>query len=389
MAPAQLTSFTPSGRASAAALEQQITAASEHVATSAVLSALGSVVMILNGQRQVVAINLELLSTLGVERPERLLGHRPGELMGCVHAHEGPDGCGTGEACADCGAVLAILASQRHDRPEQRECNLCVEKNGERRSMEFRARSTPLRCDEHRFLVLTLQDISAEKRLEVLQEVFLHDVTNVLWNLMGFCDSLQLVEAREWPELVEELRALAKTLFEMAKSQRELHELELGVLEPQREWSSLDELLGALDRLFARDALRHSRALSFEASDQGLSLVTDRGLLLRVLENMVRNALEATPEGGEVRLWCAPRDAGVEFKVWNEGEIPRAEQRRIFERYFTTKGGAGRGLGTYSMKLIGERCLRGQVGFDSSAEGTTFWIHLPRHLSQVAGEAPL
>ena len=92
---------------------------------------------------------------------------------------------------------------------------------------------------------------------------------------------------------------------------------------------------------------------------------------------IIKNALEATPEGGEVRVWCERDETRAVFRVWNEGELPASTRRRLFERYFTTKGGAGRGLGTYSMKLIGERCLGGEVGFDTSSEGTTFWICLP------------
>jgi sensor histidine kinase regulating citrate/malate metabolism len=50
---------------------------------------------------------------------------------------------------------------------------------------------------------------------------------------------------------------------------------------------------------------------------------------------------------------------------------------QIFQRSFSTKG-AGRGLGTYSIKLLGERYLHGTVSFASSAEqGTIFQISLP------------
>jgi sensor histidine kinase regulating citrate/malate metabolism len=48
----------------------------------------------------------------------------------------------------------------------------------------------------------------------------------------------------------------------------------------------------------------------------------------------------------------------------------------MFKRSFTTKG-IGRGLGTYSMKLLGEKYLKGKVGFESSKQnGTTFYIEI-------------
>jgi signal transduction histidine kinase len=51
---------------------------------------------------------------------------------------------------------------------------------------------------------------------------------------------------------------------------------------------------------------------------------------------------------------------------------------RIFQRSFTTKAEPGHGLGTYSMRLLAERYLDGQVVFESTPEkGTTFSLMLP------------
>jgi signal transduction histidine kinase len=55
------------------------------------------------------------------------------------------------------------------------------------------------------------------------------------------------------------------------------------------------------------------------------------------------------------------------------------------ERSFSTKGGRGRGLGTYSVRLLTERHLGGQVDFRSvPEEGTTFFVRLPRSIMMGA-----
>jgi len=55
-------------------------------------------------------------------------------------------------------------------------------------------------------------------------------------------------------------------------------------------------------------------------------------------------------------------------------------QLQVFNRSFSTKG-TGRGLGTYSVKLLTERCLKGRVGFTSAlGEGTVFQVTLPPKL---------
>ena len=68
----------------------------------------------------------------------------------------------------------------------------------------------------------------------------------------------------------------------------------------------------------------------------------------------------------------------VGFTVHNLTVMPPAVQSQIFMRSFSTKG-SGRGLGTYSIKLISEKYLRGLVSFFSNAEeGTQFMVSLPR-----------
>ena len=99
-----------------------------------------------------------------------------------------------------------------------------------------------------------------------------------------------------------------------------------------------------------------------------------------MLVNLVKNAVEACPEGQSVTVGCAPQEDKVRFTVHNPAFIPREVQLQIFQRSFTTKG-AGRGLGTYSVKLLTEQYLQGQVGFTSSPEQeTVFFVTLPAHL---------
>ena len=59
--------------------------------------------------------------------------------------------------------------------------------------------------------------------------------------------------------------------------------------------------------------------------------------------------------------------------------MPDDAQLQIFQRSFSTKCEPGRGLGTYSMKLLGERFMGGVVDFTSRApEGTTFRLHFAK-----------
>ena len=111
-----------------------------------------------------------------------------------------------------------------------------------------------------------------------------------------------------------------------------------------------------------------------------LPLVSDRTLVNRVLGNMVKNALEAIEPGQRVLLGCTGSTDAVEFWVQNPGIMPREVQLQVFQRSFSTKG-RGRGLGTYSIKLLTEHYLNGKAWFTTSIdEGTTFVIRLPAAL---------
>jgi signal transduction histidine kinase len=111
---------------------------------------------------------------------------------------------------------------------------------------------------------------------------------------------------------------------------------------------------------------------------------TDIALLVRVLLNMVINAFEAGEPGDQVRIGIEEADEDVTFYVWNRQAIPESVSLRIFQRYFSTKPGDGRGWGTFATKLLGETLLKGKVTFSTSeCAGTTFRIRHPRHLRKL------
>ena len=78
----------------------------------------------------------------GAELKE-LLGKRPGEALGCVHASECSTGCGTTEFCSECGAVRAILASLG-GRKDCQECRMIRVTNSEEEAIDLAPGSATL-----------------------------------------------------------------------------------------------------------------------------------------------------------------------------------------------------------------------------------------------------
>jgi len=114
------------------------------------------------------------------------------------------------------------------------------------------------------------------------------------------------------------------------------------------------------------------RNLRIDSHAEDVTFTTDRTLLGRVIGNMVMNALEASQPDENVTVGCKVLKEEVQFWVHNPNFMPRDVQLQIFQRSFSTKG-VGRGLGTYSIKLLSERFLNGRVSFTTSTKhGTTF-----------------
>jgi signal transduction histidine kinase len=92
---------------------------------------------------------------------------------------------------------------------------------------------------------------------------------------------------------------------------------------------------------------------------------------------MLKNALEATDFGGTVRAGCFGVDGYAVFEVRNDRVMSEETRLQIFKRFYSTKG-RGRGVGTYSIKLLTENYLGGRAWFESDERvGTVFRVAIP------------
>ena len=107
-------------------------------------------VMILNGNRQIVAANRKLLNILGASLGQ-LVEKRPGEAINCIRIKEGPDGCGTGVHCTHCGAVNAIMDAMMNNAEAVRECRILAQTPSEVVPLDLRVTATPFEVENEVF----------------------------------------------------------------------------------------------------------------------------------------------------------------------------------------------------------------------------------------------
>lgn len=113
------------------------------------------------------------------------------------------------------------------------------------------------------------------------------------------------------------------------------------------------------------------------------TMLGDRDQLTQAFYNIIKNAIQAMPDGGFLHIYCSVTDTSVNLKFVDTGKgISEEELSRIMEPYFTTKTG-GTGLGLLIVDRIvrahgGELAIAGHVG-----QGAAFTISLPRHMREA------
>ncbi len=341
------------------------------------LDSLPDVLLILNACRQIVYLNESVLKMLGLDRLEKACGMRPGELFRCEHASNAPNGCGTSKFCQTCGLVKSILETQQTNAKSQHECRVTSEDSGE--AMDLLVTSNPLAIEDETFTIITLEDISDEKRRQALERIFFHDIMNIAGGIQGISSLLGSGGGAQLKHLAEMMEIASGSLIEEIKAQKQLNQAEKGELSVNAEPLNSQDVVRNVAAIYRGHEVAEGKSI-LEEPLASICFKSDRTILTRVVGNMLKNALEATPGGGSVRVGCVdlPGSGELEFRVANGGFIPHDVQLQVFQRSFSTKGD-GRGLGTYSIRLLGERYLKGSVGFESTeAAGTVFRIRLKK-----------
>ena len=326
---------------------------------------------VLDENRQIVALNDSLIKILGIADCSEALGLRPGEALHCIHANDSPAGCGTTKYCSTCGAAIAIVSSQEHNGPMERICALTVERNGQQMDLSLSVKSHPVTISKTRFLLLFLQDITQQQQRAALERTFFHDINNLLSMLSG---ASELLLSKEPSSLAEIIHQAALRLNKEVAVQRCLMDSEFCEYKPSWYAYSVDHILDEISTFFMTHPVAEKKTLEFTTGQIDQTIKTDICLISRILGNMITNALEATEEGSVVKVWAEQEKDGVTFCVWNAQSIPKPIADRIFQRNFSTKGQDGRGVGTFSMKLLGEKILGGKVTFQSTAEDGTLFM---------------
>ena len=220
------------------------------------------------------------------------------------------------------------------------------------------------------------EEMARRERMAQLGElgaVLAHEIRNPLAGIKGYAQLLQ-EQSRGTPSEVglemvvtETLRLeeLVNTLMAYCRQEATLHEM-----------VDLTELLGYCCRLIRPEAEACGVTLH-EILPEGITLNGSRNALEQVMLNILKNALQAMPEGGDIRVEARQSWALAVVTIADTGPgIPPEERERIFEPFHTTRP-RGTGLGLAVCRKIVEE-HGGTISADSEpGHGARFTMTLP------------
>ncbi len=275
-------------------------------------------------------------------------------------------------------------------------------REGKRLALEFLAR--PIKVNDQTYLLGTVLDRTSETRLQehltLLQRMeamsrlvsgVAHDFRNATQFML-----LTLVNIKEKlgehsmdPSVQEDLSQLEREIHHVVRMADRF--ARLGRPSSNPEWVSLNDHIHTSLSFYQR-ALGEDIRLQFHPGEDLPPVWISPADLEQILHNLLINARDAMPEGGEVHLRTSvtfhrhplrdpaeePLKSYVCLEVEDTGTgIPEDLIPRIFEPYFSTKGEKGTGLGLYVVYQMITR-MGGWVEVDSTpGEGTTFRLYFP------------
>ena len=236
------------------------------------------------------------------------------------------------------------------------------------------------------------QLVKLEAARDNLVHMIVHDLRGPLTIVIGHLDLLKAFEAEnltsEGQEFVEVIREAAETLAEMIASVLDVSRMEsMKVKLNLTECDVVDMCREVMAKL---SSLTRDRKLSLMASAMSQKVQADCDLIIRVLQNLLGNAIKFTPRTGKISVIVDPGDACVRVSVQDSGPgIPAEYRDQVFDKFFQVsareKGHKySTGLGLTFCKMAVE-AHGGRIGVNSEpGQGSVFWFELPTHSAESA-----
>lgn len=225
----------------------------------------------------------------------------------------------------------------------------------------------------------------AARQRDEIDRVMRHDLKGPLSPILGLTDMMMCDDNLndEQRENLQLIRGAGEQMLGMIQRSLDLFKMETGRYryQPVRQ-----DILQILQRTMARHRLMaadYGAEIILETTAESILFPVEDMLLYNLLDNLVRNAIEASVAGDFVTIAVRERHQDpfqprqLLIAVTNPALVPEAIQATFFEKYVTSGKVQGTGLGTYSARLMAET-MGGSLELRSApGSGTRLTLSLP------------
>lgn len=232
-------------------------------------------------------------------------------------------------------------------------------------------------------LAFTAQQLAQSERESAWREMakqVAHEIKNPLTPMKLSLQHLQRVFDPSDPDIREKMARVTQSVIEqidaLANIANEFSNFAKMPV-PKNETIQIENILKSVITVFEKESAVH---LEFTCSDPSITLIGDKDMLLRVFNNLIKNAIQAIPSDreGHIRVNLSQSDKNTcIITIEDNGKgISEEAKSNMFVPYFTTKS-TGTGLGLAMVKQIVE-LHHGTISYESvENEGTVFSVELP------------
>jgi len=229
--------------------------------------------------------------------------------------------------------------------------------------------------------------------LQILKDnlvgLIVHDINNLLI-ITSINFRQAYVRRGDFPEDIKKSLSLAEMHLEelaaLVSDFVDIGKIEEGKISLNIEDTDINALLSNAIEKMTPTAQHNGIDLKRIDSDQRLHFMFDRGLILRIMSNLILNAVKFMPKGGTIEVGADIFERGVRLSVKDTGTgIPTEYKEKIFEKFPQPEGEQvnfkrGKGLGLTFCKLVAE-AHGGKIWVESElGKGSTFYVTLPGNL---------
>ena len=269
-----------------------------------------------------------------------------------------PEGSSQGRKLVEALRQAELVAAVRQVLPGGEEVTGEVEV-GTVRPRSFSVTAAPVQAAGAKSAVLVLHDITELRRLERVRRDFVanvsHEFKTPLTAIQGFAETLlagALDDHANRARFVEIIRDHARRLALLTDDLLKLSRIEAGRLELELRPVRVSALVNGCVETARLKAEAKGLRINVRLPDGIPPVNADGAQLGEVLQNLLDNAIQYTPPGGQIDVSALSNGKGVTFTVADTGiGIPESELERIFERFYRVDaarsreaGGTGLGL---------------------------------------------